>query len=457
MAMPGRNDPCPCGSGKKFKKCCIDTYQDEAEAPAALTIDRLAHLVNEEMEWENELYRLQALHFLDKAKERYPADALWTTLEFWNDFSGVDEPTMKKFGAFSAALEYFTASEVGAHATQAEIAARYGVSSATLSKRYNELMDYAAFVVGFHGEDDEDNATPSIYPEQMYRDIERLLAEQQIETMEEAKAFVDDYLSKQQIVGLPGGRPSKVKNAKASSPKDEAQDLLYEAMDEPSSAKRVKLAKEALRIHPDSPDAYSILGEEAAAPVEAKSWFLRGMEAGERDLGKRFFEENEGFFWGLHETRPYMRAKYSYAELCWYTEDLEEARKHLEHLLQLQPGDSLGARYLLVALYLHTNRTESAEWLLKKYDEESAFFQYDRMVMEYKKKGLTAKLKLLYRNALQANPHVPKLMLGKKQLPEGLPEYYGVGDEDEAVHYVTSHALLWVGLPELVQWVHDQM
>ena len=21
-AAPGRNDPCPCGSGKKFKKCC---------------------------------------------------------------------------------------------------------------------------------------------------------------------------------------------------------------------------------------------------------------------------------------------------------------------------------------------------------------------------------------------------------------------------------------------------
>jgi len=24
MATPGRNDPCPCGSGKKFKKCCIN-------------------------------------------------------------------------------------------------------------------------------------------------------------------------------------------------------------------------------------------------------------------------------------------------------------------------------------------------------------------------------------------------------------------------------------------------
>jgi hypothetical protein len=24
----GRNDPCPCGSGKKFKKCCLETHRD---------------------------------------------------------------------------------------------------------------------------------------------------------------------------------------------------------------------------------------------------------------------------------------------------------------------------------------------------------------------------------------------------------------------------------------------
>ncbi|MDR3378349.1 MAG: SEC-C metal-binding domain-containing protein, partial [Verrucomicrobiae bacterium] len=22
VRKPGRNDPCPCGSGKKYKKCC---------------------------------------------------------------------------------------------------------------------------------------------------------------------------------------------------------------------------------------------------------------------------------------------------------------------------------------------------------------------------------------------------------------------------------------------------
>ena len=24
MVKPGRNDPCPCGSGKKYKRCCLD-------------------------------------------------------------------------------------------------------------------------------------------------------------------------------------------------------------------------------------------------------------------------------------------------------------------------------------------------------------------------------------------------------------------------------------------------
>lgn len=23
--LPGRNEPCPCGSGRKFKKCCLPT------------------------------------------------------------------------------------------------------------------------------------------------------------------------------------------------------------------------------------------------------------------------------------------------------------------------------------------------------------------------------------------------------------------------------------------------
>lgn len=36
MTQPGRNDPCPCGSGKKFKKCCIDTWVAPEDSPCEI-------------------------------------------------------------------------------------------------------------------------------------------------------------------------------------------------------------------------------------------------------------------------------------------------------------------------------------------------------------------------------------------------------------------------------------
>lgn len=28
LVKVGRNDPCPCGSGKKYKRCCIEKYKN---------------------------------------------------------------------------------------------------------------------------------------------------------------------------------------------------------------------------------------------------------------------------------------------------------------------------------------------------------------------------------------------------------------------------------------------
>ena len=41
----GRNKPCPCGSGKKYKKCCMenDESRRQVEAQAAAEFDPLAH------------------------------------------------------------------------------------------------------------------------------------------------------------------------------------------------------------------------------------------------------------------------------------------------------------------------------------------------------------------------------------------------------------------------------
>jgi hypothetical protein len=32
MAKPGRNDPCPCGSGNKYKRCCLPKEEADEHA-----------------------------------------------------------------------------------------------------------------------------------------------------------------------------------------------------------------------------------------------------------------------------------------------------------------------------------------------------------------------------------------------------------------------------------------
>jgi SEC-C motif len=38
MAKPGRNDRCPCGSGKKYKACCLT--KDDAVEQQRITVRR---------------------------------------------------------------------------------------------------------------------------------------------------------------------------------------------------------------------------------------------------------------------------------------------------------------------------------------------------------------------------------------------------------------------------------
>lgn len=36
MSKIGRNDPCPCGSGKKYKNCCLGKKQEQADLKSRL-------------------------------------------------------------------------------------------------------------------------------------------------------------------------------------------------------------------------------------------------------------------------------------------------------------------------------------------------------------------------------------------------------------------------------------
>ena len=130
----------------------------------------------------------------------------------------------------------------------------------------------------------------------------------------------------------------------------DAQDLIYDAWETADPRDRVRLANEALLRSDDCADAYVIFAEEIPGTLEQKrEMYTAGVEAGERAIGQRAFKEDVGHFWGLLETRPYMRARAGLAACLWQLGEREEAVAHYRDMLRLNPNDNQGIRYTLSA------------------------------------------------------------------------------------------------------------
>lgn len=279
--------------------------------------------------------------------------------------------------------------------------------------------------------------------EKQLQDIGKLLSEHEFESIEEANAFLNELLSSGQ--GIPSSAPV--------TPLDKAQDVMYEAY-EAHGRRRIKLARKAIKISEDCTDAYVLLAEEAARSAEeALELYEEGLRAAERTLGSERMAEYEGHFWGVIETRPYMRARAGVADALWSLGRREEAIEHLQALLRLNPNDNQGLRYFLAHALLVTERYGELSRLLRKYDEGTAYWTYTRALLAFRKKGETTEATRLLRQALASNRHVPAYLLGAKRLPRQMPDYVGFGDENEAIDYVDGNAAMWIETPGALNWL----
>jgi len=281
--------------------------------------------------------------------------------------------------------------------------------------------------------------------EQQMANLHRLLSEQEFESADEAERFIAETL-----VGSGGRIPKRG----ARSPVEEAQDVMYEAWDA-SGAQRVKLARRALEISPECADAYVLLAEETASSLaEKRELYEQGVAAGERALGERMFKEEVGNFWGILETRPYMRARAGLAQVLWLLGEREAAVAHYQDMLRLNPNDNQGVRDLLINCLLALGRNDEAGQLLKDYAEDGmATWLYSWALWAFRQEGDSAQARRRLRNALKQNPHVPDLLLGRKRIPRRLPDLIGFGDEDEAVAYAAFAIENWQRTPGALEWL----
>jgi tetratricopeptide (TPR) repeat protein len=245
----------------------------------------------------------------------------------------------------------------------------------------------------------------------------------------------------------------------ARTPLEQAQQLMYEAWESPPGRRRVQLAREALKLTPDCADAYVLLAEEAArGPEEARDLYEQGMRAGERALGPRAFKADAGYFWGILETRPYMRARAGLAACLSILGERQKAIEHYTEMLRLNPNDNQGIRYLLADHLLAEGDDRALGKLLNQYKEDaSASWLYTRALLTFRQEGAGRKANAALRKALEQNRHVPAYLLGKKKLPKHRPELIGFGDDREAIAYAADAIPVWRKTPGALEWLASQL
>ncbi|RLT43232.1 MAG: hypothetical protein DWI57_04695, partial [Chloroflexi bacterium] len=218
-----------------------------------------------------------------------------------------------------------------------------------------------------------------------------------------------------------------------------------------------KLIKDALKLDPNCVDAYILQGEMADSLPDAIAEFRKAVAAGERSLGAAVFEQDRGHFWGLVETRPYMRAVQNLASSLWNYGEVEEAVELYEELLELNPGDNQGIRYHLLDALLLLRRHDEAYELVERFDDGMAHWAYNYALLLFRMEGRSDNAIEALETALEVNEFVPDYLLGFEPMPDPdeMPEMISFGDESEAVAYVFGAFPLWAATPGAQYWLHE--
>jgi tetratricopeptide (TPR) repeat protein len=277
--------------------------------------------------------------------------------------------------------------------------------------------------------------------EKTLRDLQQLMSSREFESTEELNAF---------LAKTSGEVP---RHAPGRTPQDKAQELVERAFEE-RGRMRIKLAREALRLWPDCAEAWVLQAEQMPDLERRRDLYRNGLEAAERALGPKPFVEDVGHFWGVLETRPYMRTRNGLAGALWDTGQRDEAIGHWLDMLRLCPGDNLGVRQMLVPRLLEARRDAEAEAVLAQYEEDAtAMLGYARVLLEFRRSGSGPAAKAKLDAAMRRNAYVPKYLTGRANPKGPLPDSYSLGSDDEARIATAVLLMAWASTEGAIEWL----
>lgn len=185
--------------------------------------------------------------------------------------------------------------------------------------------------------------------------------------------------------------------------------------------------------------------------------YRRGVSAGERALGAKFIKENAGHFWGLLETRPYMRCRAGLAASLWELQRHDEALEHYHEMLRLNPGDNQGIRYIVLGCLGELGRFDELEEFMRRPDYQddcAADWLYTKALLAFRREGAGAQAASALGEAMKLNQHAPDYLTGRKSIPRRLPDRILVGGEDEGC--ASRFLAAWRLVPGALAWLKSE-
>ena len=216
----------------------------------------------EELEWSSPKHLEVAQEFKKYMEENHDEIYLKLGVHLWHQYCSINNPKIVQTSIYCAALIYLVDPFIpyGEMVTQNQLSKDFEISSSSLSAKYRDMESVLKSEIEKLEEkldsfdeterftEDKDPRVQSIMSsERELLKLENEMNNRHFESLDEVNHYLDQQMNHQDFP------------IKTVCNKEKAQELLFDAYETFSDTKRNKLAKEALKLYPNSADAYNIL------------------------------------------------------------------------------------------------------------------------------------------------------------------------------------------------------
>ncbi len=276
--------------------------------------------------------------------------------------------------------------------------------------------------------------------------LANLVEAQGFRTEEQVKHYLTDLVN--------SGQP--LPDIEPETPLEQAQQIAYQAGEAVTRRASVSLAKMALNLSTDCADAYLVLAEKEAANLEETLHYLQAaVAAGKRAIESQLMKHPYESLWNLIRLWPYLRgyndACFGLANGLWEAGKRQEAIGHLQNLLQINPGDPEGVRYVLASYLLELGDIAALNRLLAKYNDDFAWL-YTKALVSFLEQGDSPRSRTLLQKAIKSNGYVVAYLTGRLKLPQTLPKHV-LDEKSQAIFYTRQCRQPWEKTEGALEWL----